>query len=338
MPSFFRRSLFPIRCPGPLIVGAATLLVGPAAWADDGHPHLQVVRTAEATACPDAPGLAASVARAVGYEALEVAPEVLPGTRFDVVFARVETGYLATIRRDGLRPAARTLAGVSCTELTDAVVVAVVLMLDDGDTPAKLVAPPPPIFADPPPPPSRAELPPSSEPPPLGPRHWYGWETLVLDAASTTMVVIGTAMSNSNAEAGLVFVGATSYVFSPMFLHIAHGRWRIGLADFGLRLGAVVTLGTIGALIGSTQEPGPSSVSCATGFCNSPQPAVDPGLLGLGIGAAIGVATASIIDATLFARDKPAPIKEDGSYGALTWSPTFSPVAHGATAGVVARF
>jgi len=343
-----------------LLVAVGLLMAAPMpARADDSQPevpraaaphaaapHLQVVRTPEAMSCPDAPQLAARVAGAIGGEAFDLGSTGAASPGFDVVFARLESGYLATVRHDGQEPAtrtARTVSAASCGELTEAVVVALALMLDDRAA-AALVTPPPPAPLPVPILVERAEIPPPPEPPPPPYRHWYGAQTLVLDAIGAGLVVIGGSLSSEShvaAQQGFVAVGLTTFALGPPIVHIAHGRWKIGLADFGIRVGSVVSTGFIGAMIGASQTQS-QTVGLACGTANScsdsiAEPSGDPALVGMLVGASIGAVAASLLDAAVFARENVnRPV--DTTTAGVSWSPTVIPLAHGATAGFVGRF
>src|SRR5262245_22638962 len=79
---------------------------------------------------------------------------------------------------------------------------------------------------------------------------WYGWQTLSVDAAGLlTGVIAANSLDLSPGKLGVT--AATWYgigaVAAPA-VHHAHGRWYIGLADFGLRAFAPPLIGFFGLL------------------------------------------------------------------------------------------
>jgi len=117
--------------------------------------------------------------------------------------------------------------------------------------------------------------------PPLTERHWYGWQTLATDGAGIALIAVGGGMQFE----GPVAVTAASVGVGSLFLggpivHIAHGRWPIGVLDLGLRL----TLPLVGGAYAGSQP--------CTGECGGP----------LLIGFMIGVAPIWI-DAGILARE-----------------------------------
>ncbi len=140
------------------------------------------------------------------------------------------------------------------------------------------------------PPPAPANPAPVLEPvpadvaPPRPGRHWYGYQTLIVDAASGVLVLSQLGVESSNA--GPVILGGIAYGFGAPLVHAIHGHSRKFWGSFGLRLGAPVGLGlTAEAMCSSSDRQ-----SCAVA-----------GLL-------IGMVAASVIDATAIAtEDVPPP-------------------------------
>lgn len=103
---------------------------------------------------------------------------------------------------------------------------------------------------------------------------WYGWQTLLADAAATTVLLLPTKGSASDVSGA---IGAGLFVLGAPALHLLHGRGVVALGDAGLRL----VLPLIGALVGA---------AVATNSFEGP---ID-GLL-------VGMGCASVIDAALLA-------------------------------------
>jgi hypothetical protein len=126
------------------------------------------------------------------------------------------------------------------------------------------------------------------------PRHWYGWQTLLVDAGSLVLFFSGVA---SGSGAVTAFSGV-SYVVGPPVVHIAHGRGGIAIGSALLRLGAPFVFGLVGLEIGNASAP-------PSGNTVSVAPLVD-GALGL----VAGVLAAVAVDDAVFAWEPgkaPAP-------------------------------
>jgi hypothetical protein len=78
-------------------------------------------------------------------------------------------------------------------------------------------------------------------------KRWYGWQTLIADAASLGLMIAGGA---ADSEA-LFWVGLGGFVFAPAIVHAAHARVAPALASFGVRV-SVVLLVMFVALIAVT--------------------------------------------------------------------------------------
>jgi len=324
------------------------LLFAPRPAAADPRVHLEVAHSTEATDCPDAAGLAATVGRALGRDALDPSADDAP-LRFDVIFARLNGGYVATVRRSDPNRSARTLAadGPSCRRVADAVVVTLALMLDElaaepRPAPTPVAVPPPPSMPDP----VIAEHvevrgpEPDTDPDPPVSRlksRWYGWQTLLVDANATTFILWSAIPTGLGAQEFLLGSGVGGLVFGGPIVHAAHGRWGMGLADLGLRVGAVTAFALLGDLIGTATEHD----TCG-GSAIAPQPCVQPDFLGSSagegavLGGLAGIIVASAIDSAALARMPARP--EPDAASSISWLPSVSPTPHGATVGVVARF
>lgn len=122
-------------------------------------------------------------------------------------------------------------------------------------------------------------------------REWYGWQTLALDGASVSIVLLG-GLALATDEYQLEEVGATwilgsavPYLFGSPVLHAVRGHSGKAWASFGLRLGMPLA----GYAAGAFPE-------CHSGdFCK----------VGYGaVGGAIGIAGAMVIDAAWLAWER----------------------------------
>jgi hypothetical protein len=140
--------------------------------------------------------------------------------------------------------------------------------------------------------------------PPARPRHWYGWQTLLVDAGSLALAPLG--------------VGIVTYALGPPVVHAAHGRAGAMLGSLLLRVGLPIVLAVGGAELGSaTSIPNPNANTIAPG-------PVEGGLAGL----VLGVVGAVAIDASVFAWEPGRgrePAKAAGMTPQLMVLPGFVP-------------
>ncbi len=118
--------------------------------------------------------------------------------------------------------------------------VLVRIRLDDG---AEVTAPwsevvtidgeplPPATAAKPGPKPAVTEL----------PRHWYGWQTLLVDAGSLVLMPVG--------------VGIVTYAVGPSIVHAAHGRAGPAIGSILLRTSMPLLLAVFGVALGDSTTP-----------------------------------------------------------------------------------
>jgi hypothetical protein len=124
--------------------------------------------------------------------------------------------------------------------------------------------------------------------PPESPRHWYGWQTLLVDAGSLALLVAG-AEAQSSVVGGLA---GMSYAAGPSFVHLAHGRGVQAIGDVLIRVGVPVAFAVAGGLI-AVDTSSPNESSEEAGLPNW--------LGGAALGLVIGVVTAVAIDAAALA-------------------------------------
>lgn len=163
--------------------------------------------------------------------------------------------------------------------------------------------------------------------PALTKRHWYGWQTLATDGAGIGLIVMGGALGYRGLAAGT----ATSIGVGALFLggpsvHVAHGRWGIGVLDFGLRL----TLPLVGAALAGSMQ--------CSGECGGP----------VVVASMIGLAPIWIDAGILAHEDVPVESARHDArqrmprslarLGVTELHPTTLPTRHGVVLGVKATF
>jgi hypothetical protein len=125
---------------------------------------------------------------------------------------------------------------------------------------------------------------------------WYGWQTLVADGASLTLLAVGISLESSALSAA----GLLGYALGSPAVHVGHVRPLTALGSTGLRIALPATGMLLGPALGSCHhDEEPSLASCTT----------ESRVVGSLIGAAVAIA----LDASWLARDsvpeQPAPRK-----------------------------
>lgn len=139
-------------------------------------------------------------------------------------------------------------------------------------------------------------------------RSWYGWQVLISDAASLTLVAAEAASgSDSSGRRGAVTLGGLGYVLAPAIIHIVHGRVAMAPASVGVRLFVPVAGMLLGSAADDCQNPTDGQL-----FCHG----AVPGLL-------VGLAVASALDAGLFSWENPP--REARTKPELGFTPVLSP-------------
>src|SRR5512140_417237 len=87
--------------------------------------------------------------------------------------------------------------------------------------------------------------------------HWYGWQTLLVDAGA-----IGLATVSANST-GAGYGALGLYAFGGPLVHVLHDRAGIGGLDLGIRVGGPIVLGLIGMGI----ELATTKESSCSDFC-----------------------------------------------------------------------
>lgn len=130
-------------------------------------------------------------------------------------------------------------------------------------------------------------------------RVWYGWQTLFVLAASTTVGLAGMfggAASNSDAMViGGSVVGSAGLLLGGPIVHWARGNTAKGFEALGINFGAPV----VGAGLGI-------GIACAAGGCGNNSQGYGV-LLGMMFGGGAGLLTAVIVDVSVLSYDKAAP-------------------------------
>jgi hypothetical protein len=140
-----------------------------------------------------------------------------------------------------------------------------------------------------------------------GPRmqpRWYGWQTLVSDAASIATFAGGVALGGVPGNY-LMGTAVAGYALGGPIVHFAHKNPGRGMASFGLRVPLPILLGA-----------GTVALVCRGGggdFCGVV--AIPGGLLGIGLAIAL--------DAAALARDS-VPVEPGREASTLRLSPTIS--------------
>jgi hypothetical protein len=147
-------------------------------------------------------------------------------------------------------------------------------------------------------------IPPDRDEPPAPvkhPRHWYGWQTLIVDGIALPFLVTGVATHSI----GTLVAGGLIYQWGPPIVHWGHRRVGRGFGSFGIRF--------IMPLLGG-------AISISTAGCSRTE---DCWARTVDIGFAAGMVGAAAIDAGLLAWE-PRPSRYAGEPGpsrALALSP-----------------
>lgn len=134
-------------------------------------------------------------------------------------------------------------------------------------------------WAPPPPEPDR--------PSPGSTTRWYGYQTLLVDAASVGVMLAG-ASDKRIGPASAIGLGA--FALGAPIVHAAHGHPGKAALDLGLRVVVPVGIGaTLAATCSRSQAPGDDGSSC--------------NMASFAVGVLIGVPIAILVDSTTLARE-----------------------------------
>jgi hypothetical protein len=160
---------------------------------------------------------------------------------------------------------------------------------------------------------------------------WYGWESLLTDALSMTLVL------NGNLPAAARVAGGAGLVLGVPVVHLANGDRGSAIASLAVR-GGVVLLASL--IAGSTQP------SCATGdpVCETGRTVDTIGNAGIAVGLLLGGLVFAVVDDTVLSRVD-VPISTAGSAaprashsGFLQLAPLLTPTRGGVSLGLGAAF
>jgi hypothetical protein len=135
---------------------------------------------------------------------------------------------------------------------------------------------------------------------------WYGAPAVITEAAAVGLSLAGAYIQNETSLAAtgrgtdLALLALTAWLVGPAINHGAHGHPRKAFGSLGLRMGAVVAPIAVGLLLNAAINPDHNLV------CTGDPPPTDCSgvpLIVLGLGVIGGVATVTIVDDAVLARD-----------------------------------
>lgn len=162
-------------------------------------------------------------------------------------------------------------------------------------------------------------------------REWYGMPIVVTDLAALGSLLLASQLADSTSESTFEvatwFAGAGLgvYALGGPFVHFTEGRTEAGFGSLGLRVGAPLVGGALGAVVGGTVG---GSGGCEGEWCGF-QPIARGAVIGFGI----GVITALVVDYAALAY-KPA----ESQKLALSITPTYRPITGEAGVAVSGRW
>jgi hypothetical protein len=118
---------------------------------------------------------------------------------------------------------------------------------------------------------------------------WYGYQTLIVDGASSAMIFGPLLLGKGDPEGSVMLAGALTYIGGGPVVHWLHGNVGPGFGSFALRVGLPVSGAFWGAIGGAMLMPRNSEHGFETGAA---------------VGFFAGMAGASILDAGLLAYEK----------------------------------
>lgn len=139
--------------------------------------------------------------------------------------------------------------------------------------------------------------------------HWYGWQSMIVDASAVLFTLPLAARTNMSLIFG--FVGPPAYAVGAPIVHFSHHNVAQGLGSLGLRLGAPPLVG------------GAASLACNPGSRSD-----------CFIGVALGTAVVAMVLDDAFLAYEHASSEPLRSGAPVRFHPTFTADAHGATAGL----
>ncbi len=138
---------------------------------------------------------------------------------------------------------------------------------------------------------------------------WYGYSTLLPDAAALSLLLAGFATEGTE-WGGLHAAGLVTYAVGAPLMHVSQEQPVRGLASFGLRVALPVALYGVGYGLGSFDDSNSS--------CPEDEDCVDGGVLAGTLLFVYGVGAAMVVDSAALAWKRvPARPKDQPSF-ALT--------------------
>jgi hypothetical protein len=124
------------------------------------------------------------------------------------------------------------------------------------------------------------------------PQRWYGWQTLLVDAAALTLVIAGAIVAgdsrrNEDIGLGMVIGGTIVGLAGAPVVHMAHSKWNNAGVSSGIRLGGALVV--LGSAAGCSAERG----GCGEGWAL------------LAVVGALAYPIAVIVDAGIAEEDVP---------------------------------
>ena len=158
-------------------------------------------------------------------------------------------------------------------------------------------------------------------------RYWYGYQTLLVDAASITTALLGV---RTDAPA-LGYIGALGLFVGAPIVHFVNERPLAAFGSAGLRVGLSGLGVVIGFAVAGSCHEDASSTAFGSCFLHGVGEAAIGGLIGLG--------SAIVLDGALLARGERDVARSDTGMPRVTsLAPTFDPHTRTAGAGVGGSF
>jgi hypothetical protein len=150
---------------------------------------------------------------------------------------------------------------------------------------------------------------------------WYGWQTLLVDAAALGMVLAAPA-GGEHTRDPLLVAGVGTYALGGPAVHLAHAGVGRALGSLALRAGLPIGGAFVGMALGTASDHSGDAIA--------------GGLVGFGLGLVGAVA----IDASLVAWEEGTPKPRDAAPPPkpLAFAPSVAVTPHGASLGVVGAF
>lgn len=147
---------------------------------------------------------------------------------------------------------------------------------------------------------------------------WYGWQTLISDAASLSLFIAAAKTDDLDTRGGLVTASVGTFALGPPIIHLMHGQPLRSLGSFALRVGppiAAVALFADG--MDGNHSDGVAHLEIVSGI----------------LIATLFVPTAIVLDSAALAYKEVPPPNQ-----AVRFAPTIVPIQSGSLVGVQGIF